>query len=202
MTNTTKHTKPTKISRKAEEKVLVFEQDITQEIIVKKDSELSVSWKINSNENLKIHQKFILQEGSVLRIKGLYDLKKETQILHEIQIHHIGKNSQSETELKSVLDDQSRLNLTGQINVEKDCTGINSNLLHKTILLSKQAKVKTQPELRIKNNDVKCKHGATIGSLDEQAIAYMQSRGLSKNTAKEILVEAFLNDENLYDNWI
>jgi Fe-S cluster assembly protein SufD len=64
----------------------------------------------------------------------------------------------------------------------------------KSLLLSAQATVNTKPELEIYADDVKCSHGATTGRLDEEALFYMRSRGIPEAQAKNLLIEAFVNE--------
>jgi Fe-S cluster assembly protein SufD len=62
---------------------------------------------------------------------------------------------------------------------------------NKTLLLSEQAQIDTKPQLEIFADDVKCTHGATVGRLDQTALFYMKSRGLSDETARKLLTYAF-----------
>ena len=63
-----------------------------------------------------------------------------------------------------------------------------------TLLLSDTAHVDTKPQLEIFADDVKCTHGATVGRLDEQALFYMKSRGVSRELARQLLTYAFAAD--------
>ena len=66
--------------------------------------------------------------------------------------------------------------------------------LHKALLLNDNAEVNCKPELEIYADDVKCSHGATSGNIDEEQLFYMRSRGISEDDARQILVEAFLDN--------
>ena len=66
--------------------------------------------------------------------------------------------------------------------------------LGRALLLSRDAEISTKPELEIYADDVKCSHGATSGDLDADSLFYLQSRGLSPDVARRVLVEAFLNE--------
>src|SRR5207247_10658543 len=70
-----------------------------------------------------------------------------------------------------------------------DSIQANRNLLH-----SDEARVDTKPERQIFNNDVKCKHAAAIGQIDETAIFYLRSRGIARDAARSLLIHAFVND--------
>ena len=66
--------------------------------------------------------------------------------------------------------------------------------LSKAVLLNEQAEFNAKPELEIYADDVKCSHGSASGSLDDNSIFYLMSRGLNKTTAKELLINGFLLD--------
>lgn len=91
-------------------------------------------------------------------------------------------------------DDDSRGVFNGKIWVRPDAQKTNAYQSNKTILLSKNAKIDTKPQLEIYADDVKCSHGATIGRLDQQAYFYILSRGISPEYAKSMLIRAFAND--------
>ena len=64
----------------------------------------------------------------------------------------------------------------------------------KSLLLSQQATVNTKPELEIYADDVKCSHGATTGRLDDEALFYLKSRGISQVNARNLLIQAFVTE--------
>ena len=69
-----------------------------------------------------------------------------------------------------------------------------SKQTNQNLLLSEEALVNTNPQLEIYADDVKCTHGATIGQLDPQAVFYLQSRGIAREAARQLLTFAFAND--------
>lgn len=78
--------------------------------------------------------------------------------------------------------------------VHKDAQKTNAFQSNQNVLLSDTASIYTKPELEIYADDVKCSHGCTIGQLDEEATFYLQSRGLSKDDANKMLIQAFASD--------
>jgi len=78
--------------------------------------------------------------------------------------------------------------------VHKAAQQTNAFQSNQNILLSDKATINTKPELEIYADDVKCSHGCTIGQLDEEAMFYLQSRGLGKEAAHRLLVQAFAQD--------
>ena len=66
--------------------------------------------------------------------------------------------------------------------------------MNKNLLLSRKAEIDTKPQLEIFADDVKCTHGATVGQLDENALFYCCSRGISEENAKKMLIQAFADE--------
>ena len=82
----------------------------------------------------------------------------------------------------------------GKVFVRQDAQKINAYQSNQNILLSDDATINTKPELEIYADDVKCSHGSTTGQLDEEAMFYLQARGIGKESARKLLVQAFLDE--------
>ncbi|HLT71156.1 MAG TPA: SufD family Fe-S cluster assembly protein, partial [Cyclobacteriaceae bacterium] len=82
----------------------------------------------------------------------------------------------------------------GKIYVRPNAQKTNAFQSNRNILLSDDAKVNTKPQLEIWADDVKCSHGCTTGQLDEEAMFYLQTRGIPKHTAKAMLLYAFAGE--------
>ena len=82
----------------------------------------------------------------------------------------------------------------GKIFVRKEAQKTNAFQSNNNIILSDNAKINTKPQLEIWADDVKCYHGCTTGQLDENAIFYLQSRGINKDKAVSILINAFFDE--------
>jgi Fe-S cluster assembly protein SufD len=95
---------------------------------------------------------------------------------------------------KYILEDQARGAFCGKILVEPNAPKIEAYQSNKNICTSSEAKMYTKPQLEIYTDDVKCSHGSTIGQLDQDAIFYMQARGISKTEARMLLMQAFMTD--------
>src|SRR4029077_16299547 len=93
-----------------------------------------------------------------------------------------------------ILDDQSQGIFDGLIIVAKDAQKTDSAQTNKNLLLSPKAHAHSVPELKIMANDVKCKHGSTIGQLDPQQLFYLRSRGIPLLDARRLLVYAFASE--------
>ncbi|MFZ9029057.1 MAG: SufD family Fe-S cluster assembly protein, partial [Crocinitomicaceae bacterium] len=95
---------------------------------------------------------------------------------------------------KGVMDEKSTAVFNGKVFVRKDAQKVNAFQSNGNVLLSDDATVNSKPELEIYADDVKCSHGSTTGQLDEEAVFYLRSRGLSENSARQLLVTAFIED--------
>jgi Fe-S cluster assembly protein SufD len=92
---------------------------------------------------------------------------------------------------KVVVNDQAHSIFNGKIFVAKDAQKIDSFQENRNLLISDDAKVNTKPQLEIFADDVRCSHGATIGQLQDEEVFYLQSRGLTEQKSRELLVYAF-----------
>ncbi|MEM8889464.1 MAG: SufD family Fe-S cluster assembly protein, partial [Bacteroidota bacterium] len=78
------------------------------------------------------------------------------------------------------------------IHVYQDAQKTNAFQSNNNVLLDDTANIYTKPQLEIYADDVKCSHGATLGSLDEDALFYLQARGIKKEQARQMLVHSFV----------
>lgn len=107
--------------------------------------------------------------------------------------HKVSQNISSQV-YKGVLDDNAHGVFQGKIKIFPDAQQVAGDQLSKALLLSDRAGIDCKPELEIHANDVKCSHGATSGELDDDALFYLQSRGIPEDQARKLLIEAFLAD--------
>ena len=127
-------------------------------------------------------------------INGIFSLNEKRH--HEIRtsINHLIDNTKSYQLIKSVLDNESKSVYQGKIFVNSDAQKTDGYQLSKAILLSENAEFNAKPELEIYADDVKCSHGSASGSLNENSIFYLMTRGLNRKEAKELLINGFLLD--------
>lgn len=147
---------------------------------------------VSENFKKNVHVKLRKPGGNAyLKCHYLGD-KKSLFTLNTYQ-HHCASNTTSIVSVKSILDNSAKFLTDSTIDVAKNLTNVKSEQINKNLLLHKKAHVITTPKLDINTSEASCKHGATIGSLSEQDIFYLQSRGLSRQAAIRTLIEAFLN---------
>ena len=133
-------------------------------------------------------------EHSSAFVNGIFSLDKNKH--HEIRttINHLSENTKSYQLIKSVLEDSSKAVYQGKIYVNSVAQKTDGYQLSKAILLNKDSEFNAKPELEIYADDVKCSHGSASGSLDEDSVFYLMSRGLNYNQARELLINGFLLD--------
>lgn len=132
--------------------------------------------------------------GNEAHMYGLYLLNGRTHVDNHTIVDNTLPNCFSNELYKGIIDDQSTGVFSGKIIVRPDAQKTNAYQSNKNILLSDDASINTKPQLEIFADDVKCSHGCTIGQLDEEALFYLRARGISKNLAQSMLLQAFAAD--------
>lgn len=193
------------------------------EISLEKNAKLSIYKKQTLNKNsflidfIQVNQaeesvfnSFTLDKGATLsrtdfvvnlnaphaeaNLQGVYLTKDEQVADHHSVIHHHAPHCQSRQHYRGILQDKSKAIFNGKVVFEKDAQKSVTQQLNKNLLLSNQAEIDTKPELEIYADDVKASHGATVGQLDQQALFYLQARGIHLEEAKGLLMEGFLKE--------
>ena len=164
--------------------------------IIQKENSISETFIFSSGSDYIKNEVSCNLEGqySSAFINGIHLLSKNKH--HEIRTNtnHLYENTKSYQLIKSVIDDSSKSVYQGKIYVDSKAQKTDGYQLSKAVLLNEQAEFNAKPELEIYADDVKCSHGSASGSLDEDSIFYLMSRGLDKKTAKELLINGFLLD--------
>ncbi len=109
----------------------------------------------------------------------------------QTRIDHLAPDCTSLQRHKCIADGASSAVFSGNVVVHKGASGTNSNQSSRNLLLSGRAKIDAQPQLEILNDDVSCKHGATVGQIDPEELFYLKSRGLDEPDARRMLICAF-----------
>ena len=188
------------------------ENAILKNYKVDKFENKNIKYSFNNidQEKNSISETFILSSGSNFfkneincNLKGKYSSAFVNGILslnndkhHEIRsiINHLTENTKSYQLIKSVLENSSKAAYQGKIFVNSKAQKTDGYQLSKAILLNKDSEFNAKPELEIYADDVKCSHGSASGSLNEDSIFYLMSRGLSYQQSRELLINGFLLD--------
>lgn len=112
----------------------------------------------------------------------------------DVRIDHAAARSHSLTRHRAVAEGQGRSVFTGRVVVHPEAPGCEARQDSRSLLLSREAEADARPQLEIHNDDVVCSHGATVGQLDDQALFYLQSRGIDAEEARALLVHGFAAD--------
>ena len=133
-------------------------------------------------------------EGCETEIYALAYLHGEEKVTTETHVTHAVGGGKSDQLVKFVLDDNARGHFVGDLKIAPDAQQVEAHQTNRNLVLSEDAEMRTQPQLEIYADDVKATHGASTGQLDESALFYMQQRGISKQKARQLLVNAFMKE--------
>lgn len=157
---------------------------------------------VTSSNNITLHGGLIRNstyhilagEGAESHSYGLFLADKFQHIDNFVNVDHAVPHCTSNQLFKGVLDDMSTGAFNGRILVRPDAQGTLAYQKNNNIILTDDAKMDTKPQLEIFADDVKCSHGATIGQIDEDALFYLQSRGINKREARLMLMFGFAHE--------
>lgn len=141
--------------------------------------------------NLRIN---LQGEGAETSALGLFTIDKMQHVDNFTVIDHLKPHCTSNQHYKGILDDNSTGAFSGMIHVYPDAQKTEAFQTNNNILLSDTARMHSKPRLEIYADDVKCSHGATVGQLDEDAMFYLQSRGIPRDESRLMLMDAFTWD--------
>ena len=189
--NKNAHLNHTKIHSNSKNRISITNLNVYQD----SNSNYRFTQFSNGNElnrlNIKSHLK---GQGSDCSLSGISLTKEGHHIDNNIIINHHSPNCMSSQNFRSILKDKSSGVYNGRTIVKKAAQKTNSSQSNKNILLSDTAKMNSNPQLEIYADDVKCSHGSTTGKLNKDAIFYLRSRGLDLKSARELLLNGFVND--------
>lgn len=132
--------------------------------------------------------------GGECHLNGLYITTGTQHIDNYLNIDHAKPHATSRLYYKGILDDASRAAFGGMVFVREGAIKTDAHQEDKNLLLSDEAEVDSKPSLEIYADDVICGHGATAGAVTDEALFYMQSRGLDEGTASVLLVKGFASE--------
>lgn len=170
-------------------------QVATEQVVQADDSTFKINtFTLSGNivrNNLNIDS---LGKNTLTYLNGLYPLKGKQHVDNHSYLLHREPNCESHELYKGILDDQSTGVFNGKVYVHREAQKTNAFQSNANIVMTDTATINSKPELEIYADDVKCSHGSTTGQLDEEALFYLRARGLSKESARAVLVNAFASD--------
>ncbi|MEZ5901829.1 MAG: Fe-S cluster assembly protein SufD [Alphaproteobacteria bacterium] len=164
--------------------------------IVMKEEASYESFTLTTGAELSRHQIHVDMKGQrgECHINGVNMLDGSKLSDTTITIDHCASNCVSNQNYRNVVDDKATAVFQGKVHVHQIAQKTDGYQMAKSLLLSGQATVNTKPELEIYADDVKCSHGATTGRLDEEALFYLRARGIPEKQARNLLIQAFVNE--------
>lgn len=174
----------------------------TEEIVQEKNSNFKINTLtldgglVRNNINVSV-----IGENCETHMNGAVIARASMHVDNHTFVNHQVAHCFSNENYKYVLDEKSIGVFNGKVIVQQHAQKINAYQKNANILLSDFAQIDSKPELEIYADDVKCSHGSTTGQLDEEAVFYLQARGISKERARKLLVGAFVEEiiENFAD---
>lgn len=162
-------------------------------ITLKANEKLLYVFALDTPQQATLHFDLI-GEGAELNVIGFINGKGSDQFNIETRVRHLAPRTRGHMYIKGIMRDQSKASYSGLIRIEKPAIGADAYLAHHTLLMSKQAGAKSVPSLEIEADDIKAGHSASVGQVDEEAMFYLMSRGMSHDEAKQMLVEGFFEE--------
>lgn len=134
------------------------------------------------------------KEGEEVEVWGLVLGREEGDYELEVRCDHLVGNTQGRVVIKGVAENGARVKVTGMIKIAKEAQGVDDFLEMRILLLDNRSWAVAEPKLEIEANEVKASHAATVGQIDREELFYLESRGVAKEAAKEMIVEGFLKE--------
>ena len=147
---------------------------------------------LQTNADLKI-QAILSGIGAKCDINCVYLCNDNNKLNIDIKVLHKSPQTTSSQQIRGLAADKAHVSFCGTITIPYDSQKCDGHQNHRGIVLSDLAKISATPQLEIWADDVKCAHGSAIGPLDKNQIFYMQTRGISEQEAKKILLSSFFN---------
>ncbi|MEX2151212.1 MAG: Fe-S cluster assembly protein SufD [Steroidobacteraceae bacterium] len=133
-------------------------------------------------------------EGAACRLAGLFLADGKRQVDIHTQVEHCAPRTRTEQDFRGIATGRGRGAINGRIVMRPAARGADANQSIRNLLLSPLAEINARPQLEIHVDDVRCRHGATTGTLDPAQLFYLRSRGLDEATARNLLTFAFCQD--------
>ncbi len=133
-------------------------------------------------------------EGAHCELNGVYLPRHSQHVDYHTCVEHAVPRCTTSENFRGIIGDSARAVFNGRIHIHPDAQKTLAQLSNKNLLTSDKAEIDTKPELEIYADDVQCAHGATVAQLDDNALYYLCSRGISKSEAEVILSFGFINE--------
>jgi Fe-S cluster assembly scaffold protein SufB len=178
----------------AKAKIEISKGEHKLKVVLEENSTLEFIGATSNNSALSLEFDLIGENSSVEVITCSKAEKDNIQRI-KTNVFHNAKNTRSIVRSRGASWDKGLIDLKGLAKVEKSARGAKSFVECKALLLGKDSKAHADPVLEILNNDVVCSHSASIAEIDKKQIFYLQTRGISEEEAKNLIVQGFLGQQ-------
>lgn len=165
-------------------------------ITQRKDSSVSlVCLKNGAKASHNTIHILLSESGAECKTAGFYHVRCDNQNVHyHLTVEHAAAHTKSDMLFKGIAENKSRATFVGRLHVHQHAQKIIAHQANHNLLLTQDAEISSKPELEIYADDVKCKHGATTGQLDQDALFYLRARGIAEDEAKRMLIAGFADE--------
>ncbi|WP_084591560.1 Fe-S cluster assembly protein SufD [Gilvimarinus agarilyticus] len=132
--------------------------------------------------------------GAHVELNGVYLPRNKQLVDYHTNVQHCVPHCTTNEVFRGIIGDRAKAVFNGRIHIHKDAQKTLAELSNKNLLTSNKAEVDTKPELEIYADDVRCAHGATVSQINDAALYYLQTRGVSKSQARVMLSFGFVNE--------
>lgn len=182
--------------RKGQRKTVVFDlsdRNDSFDVVIEEDGNADVIIFAKGKEDIDATVSVsLVGKSAEAQIIGIIVGTNEQTIVLKTYQHHRAPETTSNLLVKSVLSDTATFICDGAIRVERKAQITNAYQRNENLLLSENTHAESNPSLEIFANDVRCTHGATIGSVSTDALWYMASRGISERLGTRLIAQGFL----------
>ncbi len=133
-------------------------------------------------------------EGAHADLQGLYLPRNRQLVDYHTNVQHCVGHCTTNEVFRGIVGDSAKAVFNGRIHIHPDAQKTLAELSNKNLLTSRRAEVDTKPELEIYADDVRCAHGATVAQINEEALYYLQTRGIAREDARTLLSFGFVNE--------
>ncbi|OGY17106.1 MAG: hypothetical protein A2785_00635 [Candidatus Chisholmbacteria bacterium RIFCSPHIGHO2_01_FULL_49_18] len=157
------------------------------------------NYKIGENQSKQIviegSGQYVVElvgRGARAEIIGALTASGAEELHVDVTTHHRVPDTSADTFIRAVASDRSKVVLSGMIKIFRGAQKTNAFLTENVLIISDRAKADAVPKLEIEADDVRASHAATVSKINEEQLFYLRSRGLSEQSARELIVEGFL----------
>jgi Fe-S cluster assembly protein SufD len=164
-------------------------------VLMKKDSSLNALMATEGSETVRDDYRIsLVGPNAEAFLSGVWNLEGKREAHTHVKIDHQAPYCRSNQLFKGILNNQSKSSFEGKIFIQKAAQKTEAYQLNQNLLLDPYAMAYTKPNLEIFADDVKASHGATIGKVDDEALFYLQTRGIPTEVGKKLLVSGFCGE--------